>query len=91
MGTMGMTGLVFDDNAGTEHLMPCTGNDMLLTDLPRGFDMLVNPNITIMATNIEVMYQADRTDKLLKKTVMVLLRIYLAPRREKAYYKRITT
>ncbi|KAI8059114.1 hypothetical protein BC940DRAFT_314393 [Gongronella butleri] len=55
-----------------------------------GIRQVVQPMIDTFAVNITNMYAGTRIHYVLSKTIVHLLRLHLAPRREKAYYERIS-
>jgi hypothetical protein len=89
LGTMGVSSLNVSGYA--DHLLPGDGFEVhTLTRLSQGLSYMVLPYLDIMATNIMVMHDDNRVYYVLTKNITVLLRMYLAPNREKRYHKRIT-
>ncbi|SAL96883.1 hypothetical protein, partial, partial [Absidia glauca] len=88
MSSIGMSSLQVA--GGSEFLSP--GNHIDTSDLlvPKGYAKLVEPQITIMATNIQVMHDDNRVKFVLEKAISVLLNIYIAPKREDLRRKRMT-
>jgi hypothetical protein len=85
--SLGLSSLAFDSNAG--YLLPDeAAYYMDLGSLPRGYDTLVYPQLATMATNIQAMYASNRVNYVLAKTITILLRLHLCPRREASYFKR---
>jgi hypothetical protein len=88
LGTMGVSSLNVSEG---DHLLPGEGFEACtLTRLSQGLSHMILPTLDIMATNIKVMHDDDRAHYALTKTITILLRLYLAPKREKRYHDRIT-
>jgi hypothetical protein len=64
--SLGLSSLAFDSNAGYL-LSDEAGYYMDLSSLPRGYDTLTHPRLTIMATNIQAMYVSQRVNYVLTK------------------------
>jgi hypothetical protein len=90
LSSVPMTSLVVDNESA--YLRPGELVDaMRLTDMPKGFDQLVYPQLTLLATNISNMYEdGTRSDYVLKKAITILLRIHLARKREEAHRNHTT-
>lgn len=90
LSSVPMTSLVVDSESA--YLRPGELVDaMKLTDMPKGFDQLVYPQLALIATNISNMYEdGTRSDYVLKKAITILLRIHLAPKRLEAHRNRTT-
>ncbi|KAI8328057.1 hypothetical protein BC941DRAFT_477197 [Chlamydoabsidia padenii] len=88
-GSLGISTL--DVEGDNNFLLPGEVRDQLnITDMPDGYREMILPELQVLETNIMNMPNDNRVAYVLKKALIVLLRIYLAPEREKTYYDRIT-
>ncbi|KAI8330354.1 hypothetical protein BC941DRAFT_475689 [Chlamydoabsidia padenii] len=88
VGSIGLSSLGLDNNA--PFISPGEVRDTLnLTNLEAGYRDMITPQLTILATNILNMHADNRLKYVLTKAITILLRIYCAPKREKAYFRRI--
>ncbi|CAO3601291.1 unnamed protein product [Absidia cylindrospora] len=78
----------------SQWLLNTHATELDLTKIPPGFNGIIYPHLTSFATNIKQMYACDRYDRisyLLNKTILILLRIHLAPQREMRSFQRMRT